>query len=526
MRITDSMRFSTMVSNLNNSLSGYSEISEQIATQQKVNRASDDPAAATRILDIQRGKAAIEQYKQNMTMSSSWIKATETTLSSAYEMLKTATGIALGSMGADTTTREYAAANVQDIIDSMRSLANSKWGDRYLFSGTRQDTAPFTDAPTVATIDPPQAAGSNTFDGTVVSSGAYTGDTNKTYTVKITSDGVLGAATYKFSTDGGRTWNTDVPDLTTPAIGPPDNGTIDLGDGVTLTFDDALGTKPFGENDVFYVNATAAGYYQGNDESLSLAINRVTVDEYSLTGAEVFTAAGAGGVDIFRTLQALKDALASDAVANTTSGTAVTAATLLKDVDGYTDYSITDTVLLEGTDTDGNAVSDDTLAITDTTTVGDLLDKIELLFGDVTASISSDGKLKVVDSTSGASLLAVQIGVRNADASRDATLQFNDGQTFILDQQKVLSDRVADLEKAQKQILLNQAECGTRTAHLEIVKSNVTAFDESLSSLLSETLDANVTELAMMLSMKEIALKSSYSIAAKLESTSILDFLQ
>jgi flagellar hook-associated protein 3 FlgL len=518
MRITDSMRFSTMVNNLNNSLSGYNEISEQIATQKKVNRASDDPVAATRILDIQRGKAANEQYKQNMEFSTSWIKVTETTLSSAYEMLKTATGIAMGSMGADAVTREYAAANVQDIFDSMRSLANTKWGDRYLFSGTRQDAAPFTDAPTAATIDPTQAAGSNTFDGTVVSSGAYTAGTNKTYAVKITSDGLLGAATYKVSTDGGRTWGADA---TTPA-----NGIVSLGDGVTLTFDDALGTRPFGENDVFYVNATAAGYYQGNDERLSLAINRGTMDEYSLTGSEVFTAAGAGGIDIFGTLQALKDALASDGVANTAGGTAVTAATLLKDIDGYTGYLNTDTVHLGGTDTDGNAVSDDTLAITDTTTIGDLLGKIESVFGDVTVSIASDGKLKVADNSSGASLLTVQIGVRNADASPDATLLFNAGQTFLVDQQKVLSDRVADLQSAQKQVLLNQAECGTRTAHLGIVKNNVTAFDESLTSLLSETLDANVTELAMKLSMKEIALKSSYSIAAKLESTTILAFLQ
>jgi flagellin-like hook-associated protein FlgL len=58
------------------------------------------------------------------------------------------------------------------------------------------------------------------------------------------------------------------------------------------------------------------------------------------------------------------------------------------------------------------------------------------------------------------------------------------------------------------------------------VKNNVTAFNESLSSLLSETQDANVTELAIKLSIKEIALKTSYSIAAKLNSTSILDFLR
>ena len=239
MRITDSMRFNTMVNNLNNTQSDYNEISEQIATQKKVNRASDDPVAATRILDIRRGKAAIEQYKQNMEISSSWISATETTLSSAYDMLKTATGIALGSAGADAATRENAAANIQNIIDSMRSLANTKWGDRYLFSGTREDVEPFTDTPSDATIDPPQAAGSNTFDGTCCPSGAYTGDTNKTYALKITTAGLLGgAATYKFSTDGGRTWSADAP---APASGVG----ISLGDGVTLTFDDVFGDESF-----------------------------------------------------------------------------------------------------------------------------------------------------------------------------------------------------------------------------------------------------------------------------------------
>jgi flagellin-like hook-associated protein FlgL len=131
-----------------------------------------------------------------------------------------------------------------------------------------------------------------------------------------------------------------------------------------------------------------------------------------------------------------------------------------------------------------------------------------------------------VDNTSGSSLLAVQIGVRNQDASTDATLQFNDGETFLIDQAKVLSDQVADLQKAQKQILVNQAACGTKTAHLEIVQNNVTAFDENLSSLLSEVQDANVTELAMKMSMKQISLNTSYAIAAKIDSTSILDFLR
>ena len=36
-------------------------------------------------------------------------------------------------------------------------------------------------------------------------------------------------------------------------------GSVDLGEGVTLTFDDLGGTEGFGENDIFYVNAIAPG---------------------------------------------------------------------------------------------------------------------------------------------------------------------------------------------------------------------------------------------------------------------------
>lgn len=646
MRVTENMRFNTTVYNLFNNQYKYNDIMEKIATQKNVNRASDDPIAATKILDIRRGKAAIEQYKQNMEFSSSWIAATESTLSGAYDLLATATGIAAGSLGADAATIALAATNIQDIIASMRSLANTKWGDRYLFSGTREDVAPFPADPSVATIEVPQKASGNTFAGTVTSTGTYTGDVNKTYAVKIIEGGLLGVATYQFSSDGGRTWNgpdldfgtvstatvgsgavsqvikgsvantaggppptlidsttvwntitdANVQDGTTFTItGKKHNGdavsvsytianaantvqdlltaiqtafgavtatidaagkitvtdnvagasqlemtlvgslpmaggsSVNLGDGVTMTF----GAGTFGANDIFYVNAAPAGYYQGNDENLSTNIDRGTSYEYSLTGAEVFTAAGAGGVDIFTALADLHAALTNDAVANTTGGTTpptpIDANTLIKDIDGYTGYQVTDYIRLEGTDTNGIAVMDNTLIILATTTVDDLLSQIESKFGavgDVTAFIASDGKLKVTDNTSGASLLTVRITVKNTAGTDDGTLIFNEGQTFTIDQQKVLSDQMTNLENAQTQILLNQSLCGTKAGHIEVVKNNVTQFDESLTSLLSSAQDANITELAVRMSVQELAMQEAYAIAAKIGENTILNFLK
>lgn len=639
MRVTENMRFNTTVYNLFNNQSRYNDIMEKVATQKKVNRASDDPIAAAKIIDIQRGKAAIEQYKQNMEFSNSWISASESTLSGAYDLLVIASGIASGSIGADAATREISAANIQDIIDSMRSLANTKWGDRYLFAGTREDVAPFPAASSAATIGAANEAAGNTFAGTVTPSGTYTGTVNKTYAVKIIKGGALGVATYQFSSDGGRTWNgpdfgtvstaiegsgavsqvikgsvantagglpitpatvwntiTDanvqngttftitgknkagaavadsytianaatgtVQDLLTAiqtafgatvtatidasgkitvtdnaagdsqlemtvirSLPMPAGGVINLGDGVTLTF----GAGTFGANDVFYVSAAPAGYYQGNDKNLSINIDRGTNYEYSLTGAEVFTEAGKAGVDIFKALADLKTTLTSDAIANTTGGSPIIAGTLITAINGYSGTPATDYILLEGTKAEAGADGASVpvsmkLQLSTAPTVQDLLTAIVSTFGpNVAATVTSDGKLNIVDNTPGVttltSRLSVRIGLKNANDTDNSTINF-------LDRDKLISDQMTIVKNAQTQILLNQSLCGTKAGHIDVVKNNVTNFDESLSSLLSEAQDADIAELGAKMSVQQLALEMSYAMAAKIGETSILNYLK
>ncbi len=96
------------------------------------------------------------------------------------------------------------------------------------------------------------AAGSqsNTFDGTVTSSGAYTGTTNKTYMVQITTGGAVGTAKFKVSEDGGMTWTAS--DAFTTSATPTDiYQTADQ--GAQLAF--GAGTKDFAVGDTFTVDA-------------------------------------------------------------------------------------------------------------------------------------------------------------------------------------------------------------------------------------------------------------------------------
>jgi len=112
-------------------------------------------------------------------------------------------------------------------------------------------------------------------------------------------------------------------------------------------------------------------------------------------------------------------------VANTSGGEVITASTLIKEIDGYTDHETDDYIYLAGTDTDGSGVGPDTtFTITDDKTIGDLLTKIEDLFGDVTASVTGDGEVMVIDNTGGSDL-SLQIAVKDADTSDDDTLNFD-----------------------------------------------------------------------------------------------------
>lgn len=95
--------------------------------------------------------------------------------------------------------------------------------------------------------------------------------------------------------------------------------------------------------------------------------------------------------------------------AMTEDGVSITAATVLKNIDGYNTftsggYPAGDYIALTGFDTDNGAVSAQ-FSIGSSSTVQDLLDEIETQFGDVLAYVTSDGKIRVDDLGGGGHLV-------------------------------------------------------------------------------------------------------------------------
>lgn len=107
-------------------------------------------------------------------------------------------------------------------------------------------------------------------------------------------------------------------------------------------------------------------------------------------------------------------------VANTKDGQVLTADTLLTDIDGYRGWTSGDKIDFSGQDTSGNPVSS-SFTITSSSTVQDLLDAIETAYGNVTASVTGDGKIQIIDNqtTSESSSLNVTLTETVANGSLD-----------------------------------------------------------------------------------------------------------
>jgi flagellar hook-associated protein 3 FlgL len=86
----------------------------------------------------------LEQYEKNMDDAESWMKVTDTAMSSMHEVLKRANVLAIQADN-DTISaeeRNQIAEEIGQLTVHMSSLSNTKYRGNYLFSGSYTDMAP------------------------------------------------------------------------------------------------------------------------------------------------------------------------------------------------------------------------------------------------------------------------------------------------------------------------------------------------------------------------------------------------
>jgi len=121
------------------------KLQEQASTGSRINRVSDDPAAAYRVLGLNTNEKSLENYINNLSEVASILGFSSTILdnitSGLAETQIRLTQIASGIY--DEAARKRTAEEIDDILEQIVSLANIRHMDQYLFGGTDTGSAPY-----------------------------------------------------------------------------------------------------------------------------------------------------------------------------------------------------------------------------------------------------------------------------------------------------------------------------------------------------------------------------------------------
>jgi flagellar hook-associated protein 3 FlgL len=146
MRVADKMILSQTTKNIQKNRSDMTDLQNQAATQKRINRPSDDPLAATRVLAARNDERGMKQFIQNITQAKSFLEYSEQALGELNESLVRAKELALAQAtdgGASDETRRLTAEEIGQLLQQTIHIGNRKLGERYIFGGFQTLQQPF-----------------------------------------------------------------------------------------------------------------------------------------------------------------------------------------------------------------------------------------------------------------------------------------------------------------------------------------------------------------------------------------------
>lgn len=520
MRITNKIMQNNNLANINTNKIYQDRLSNQMSTQKKVNRPSDDPVVAIRALRLRSSVTEISQYyDKNIPDAESWLSVTEDALKNLSEivtnMIEQSTK---GSNGELTTEdRQIILEQLNALGDEVYTTGDADYAGRYVFAGYRTDTSLSFTSPseTNYTITEQMTADAIT-DMTQVEMGEVLNWNSTTYNTTPVSDikesdvealevyrirlsysdcradGMAPTITYNKSSaeDAGTTLTATMmhnyaePDPYTVAattddavIYVPETGEILLGkahkDAMLSVKDDP--TTLFNEGEIQIT-------YQKNDWE----VGDLRPEHYFSCKADVVNADGSTEVISYN----------DDYLTGTS----------LKQVIEY-DVGFNQTIQV-------NSTADECFKLGIGREVDDLVNVMQEVIDLENVVDGIESKMECTTDEAELKLLQTQL-----DAANKALTLSKDKS------QKMFESSITSFQGYLDDINLSITNCGTRSKKLELIESRMQNQKTTFETLKSENEDVDITEVAIQLNSAEMTYEAALMATGKVMQTSLLNFI-
>jgi flagellar hook-associated protein 3 FlgL len=510
MRVTQQSLYGNVLSQTNASLLSVVQTNEQMSTQKRINKPSDDASGTVEVLNTRSVISKLTQYGSNIKSATAWLGQADSTLTSVSTLITSikteAEQAATGSVTADN--REQIATAVRQYFEQLITLSNTQYGNSYIFSGQKTDTPAFVESLSMNSND-------TTFDAAVASGGGFSivGDSASTVLVQFMASGA-GSVTqpaFSYSTDGGDSWNTG----TYATASSAGTQVLNLGGGLTISMASSALTTVKGSANHDDTNGTwmwirPTAIYQGNSND---DVNVVS------TGNTNVTASAAGTFSDTVMVRADSDcSFASGETFNYSYS-----------IDGGKNWVTDNTATADGTSV---AISVPGGMLTLSDNGGGIVAGNQFFIQPSTADISvaiSDTDSVAVNGV-GKDIFG---GIYNGKA---VTFNGSNGGNLIetvgklvgfleTNNQSGIQQCLDNLTTSQNNVLTAAASVGAKENRLTLASNTVENLASTADTTLSNVEDADLTELITKLAQQELAYQAVLKTSSTVMGLSLLNYI-
>ena len=145
MRVADGVATSQLIGNLRRSFARIDRFQKDLSTGVTINKASDNPAGASRAIMLRSDIRNNEQYQRNIDGALGQMDFVDSTLDSMVSTIIDVQSIAVAG-ATDTVNsgdREIMAKEVNELLELVISMSQTKFRGRFIFSGTETLEKPY-----------------------------------------------------------------------------------------------------------------------------------------------------------------------------------------------------------------------------------------------------------------------------------------------------------------------------------------------------------------------------------------------
>lgn len=143
MRVTNRGTVNTYMSGMQKNLNELQKLNNQMNTQKQINKVSDDPYNAVKVMNMKTEIEDLERFNYNCDEITGWLDVTDDSLDRIGNVVKDIKTL-LTSIN-DTYTQNEVNSVKKDVVEKIKELGeslNASYAGKYVFGGSTMDKKP------------------------------------------------------------------------------------------------------------------------------------------------------------------------------------------------------------------------------------------------------------------------------------------------------------------------------------------------------------------------------------------------